>query len=77
MERASEDERIPLGEMAYRVGGGTTWRHLDKLARRGAFETTRAGHVRLVRAADVEAIRAACIAAGYYRGEVPEVAGAR
>ena len=27
------DAMIPLGEMAYRIGGGVTWRHLTALAK--------------------------------------------
>jgi hypothetical protein len=72
----AESDVLTLTDAAFRIGGRITWRQLTRLARRGAIPVKTLGHIRVVRAADLDAIRAACIAAGYYRAEAQEAAGA-
>ena len=58
---------IPLGEAAFRIGRGVTWRHLTSLAKRGKIPFAEVGHIRAVRVADLDRIRAECERAGYLR----------
>jgi hypothetical protein len=72
-----QHDYFPFGEAAFRIGGGVTWKHLHRLANRGAIPFERFGHVRMIRAGDLEAVRQAREAAGYVRANAgKEEAGA-